>query len=235
MSEETKELPPHDRLNADVRRLTHLIADDGKKIAFGSTMKIVYAYLVTFQGNPKRLNWPDPIHPNMDLIAWECGVTKPTAQKAINDLVAAGVVEKKQIQVRSGFKSNAYFILQQADVFKRGVTPPKPLKGKQKPDETPNEQPAMQIFDDRGVVTEAFINSLKDGDAPNRNEDGTLESFRYVYWAARHTQDKKDGIPVRTREEYMGEAQPWHVPPHLLSKVTAEPAHDEEPNEDANF
>lgn len=226
MSEENNK---HDRLNADVRRLKHLIANDGEKIAFGSSMKIVYAYLVTFQGNPKRLNWPKPIHPNMELIAWECGVSKPTAQKAINNLVAAGVVVKTQISLGSGFESNAYVILQQADVFKRGVTPPKPLKGKQKPDETPNEQPAMQIFDDRGVVTEAFIDSLKDGDAPNRNEDGTLESFRYAYSIARYTQDKKEGIPVRTREEYMGEAQPWHVPAHLLPKGTSEPEYGEDP------
>ena len=130
MSEETNKAPPHDRLLADVRRLTHLIANDGEKLTFGSTMKVVYAYLVTFQGNPKRLNYPDPIHPNMELIAWECGITKPTAQKAINNLVAAGVVVKTQISLGSGFDSNAYVILQQAAVFKRGVTPPKPGKEK---------------------------------------------------------------------------------------------------------
>lgn len=124
-------LPPHDRLLADVRRLTHLKTEDGKRITFGSTMKIVYAYLITFQENKNRANYPAAIYPNMEAIAWECGITKPTAQKAINDLVAAGVVEKKSIQVASGFKSNAYIVLKQADVFSRGETPPKPVKGKE--------------------------------------------------------------------------------------------------------
>lgn len=90
-----------------------------------------------------------------------------------------------------------------------------------------------KIFDDRGVITEEFINSLTGAVAPNRNDDGTVQSFRYVYWVARHTQDERDGITVRTREEYMAEAQPWHIPPHLLS--TPIPTPETEYEEDPNF
>ncbi|MCS3430577.1 hypothetical protein [Klebsiella sp. BIGb0407] len=75
----------------------------------------------------------------------------------------------------------------------------------------------VQIFDEHGVITEAFINSLKGDYAPHRNDDGTLHSFRYVYLAARYTQDMRDGVTVRTNDEYMAEAKPRHVPSHLLS------------------
>ena len=87
----------------------------------------------------------------------------------------------------------------------------------------------VQIFDVHGVITEAFINSLTGDVAPNRNADGTLQSFRYVYWVARHTQDALDGISTRTKDEYMAEARPWHIPPHLLSTPTTEPEYDEDP------
>ncbi|HDS9212851.1 hypothetical protein OEE45_04155 [Klebsiella michiganensis] len=87
----------------------------------------------------------------------------------------------------------------------------------------------VQIFDEHGVITEAFINSLTGDVAPNRNADGTLQSFRYVYWVARYTQDALDGISTRTKDEYMAEARPWHIPPHLLSTPTTEPEYDEDP------
>jgi len=74
----------------------------------------------------------------------------------------------------------------------------------------------ITIFDEDGVVTEEFINSLSGDAAPNRNADGTLQSIKYVYWVARHSQDERDGIPVRTREVYMAEARPEHIPFHLL-------------------
>jgi len=74
----------------------------------------------------------------------------------------------------------------------------------------------ITIFDEKGVVTEAFINALSGDAAPNRNTDGTLQSFRYIYWVARYSQDERDGMPVRTREEYMAEARPEYVPTHLL-------------------
>ncbi|QCK77778.1 Uncharacterised protein [Klebsiella quasipneumoniae] len=87
-----------------------------------------------------------------------------------------------------------------------------------------------KIFDEHGVITEAFINSLTGDVAPNRNADGTLQSFRYVYWVARHTQDALDGISTRTKDEYMAEAREWHIPSHLLSTPTTEPEYEEDPN-----
>lgn len=90
-----------------------------------------------------------------------------------------------------------------------------------------------EIFDDYGVIIEAFINnlnSLTGYDEPRRNDDGTLQSFRYVYGIAQQTQDKRDGVIVRPLDEYMAEAQPWHIPPHLLSTPTPEPEYDEDPN-----
>ncbi|MBW9593570.1 hypothetical protein FHB94_22735 [Citrobacter freundii] len=94
----------------------------------------------------------------------------------------------------------------------------------------------VQIFDDRGVITEAFINnlnSLTGYDEPRRNDDGTLQSFRYVYGIAQQTQDKRDGVTVRPLDGYMAEAQPWHIPPHLLS--TPIPIPETEYEEDPNF
>ncbi|MGR7626747.1 hypothetical protein H4O05_03990 [Citrobacter freundii] len=76
----------------------------------------------------------------------------------------------------------------------------------------------ITIFDEDGVVTEEFINALSGDAAPNRNTDGSLQSIKYVYWVARHSQDERDGIPVRTRGEYMAEARPEHIPAHLLPK-----------------
>lgn len=95
-----------------------------------------------------------------------------------------------------------------------------------------------EIFDDRGVITEAFINnlnSLTGYDEPRRNDDGTLQSFRYVYGIAQQTQDKRDGVTVRPLDGYMAEAQPWHIPPHLLSTPTPIPTPETEYEEDPNF
>ncbi|WP_313375075.1 hypothetical protein [Pantoea sp. CTOTU50773] len=117
-----------------------------------------------------------------------------------------------------------------AEVVSPDVVPNKPVTETES--DTPENNPAnIEFFDSNGVVTEAFI-KLTDA---NRYGDGTLKNFRYVYWLARQAQDERDGVPVRTKEQYMGEAQSWHVPPHLLPKGTSEPVHDEEPNEDANF
>ncbi|ELY6361628.1 hypothetical protein C5952_00430 [Cronobacter sakazakii] len=76
----------------------------------------------------------------------------------------------------------------------------------------------ITIFDENGVVTEEFINALSGDAAPNRNTDGSLQSIKYVYWVARHSQDEREGITVRTCEEYMAEARPEHIPAHLLPK-----------------
>lgn len=110
------------------------------------------------------------------------------------------------------------------------VVPDKPITETES--DTPENNPAnIEFFDSNDVVTEAFI-KLTDA---NRYDDGTLKNFRYVYWLARQAQDEQNGVPVRTKEQYMGEAQSWHVPPHVLPKGTSEPVHEAEPNEDANF
>ncbi|MGR7639889.1 hypothetical protein ACU6ZK_10315 [Klebsiella aerogenes] len=119
-----------DRNYTEVKRLKILIADDGTKIPFSANMKVVYAYLYTFQTNKDRRNYPEPIHPNMEIIAWENGITKPTAQKAVDDLMRAGVLIKDQIQVGSGFKSNNYVVLKPSKVVARGITLPHPNASK---------------------------------------------------------------------------------------------------------
>lgn len=97
-------------------------------------------------------------------------------------------------------------------------------------DHAVNQDEQLKIFDENGVVTEAFINSLTGGNAPHRNADGTVQSYRYVYWVARYIQDERDGVVVRTGEEYMNEARPWHVPQHLLPTPEPELEYDEDPN-----
>lgn len=133
-----------DRTYTDFKRLTTLISKngvekvgkgkdsklmpvpDGTEILLTPSMKDVYSYLYTFQTNKGRRNYPEPIHPNMEIIAWENGITKPTAQKAVDDLMRAGVLIKDQVQVGSGFKSNNYVVLKPSKVVARGVTPPYP-------------------------------------------------------------------------------------------------------------
>ncbi|HCR2015086.1 TPA: hypothetical protein QCI64_001990 [Enterobacter asburiae] len=137
-----------DRTYTDFKRLTILISKngvekvgkgkdsklvpvpDGTEIMLTPSMKDVYSYLYTFQTNKDRRNYPEPIYPNMEIIAWENGITKPTAQKAVDDLMRAGVLIKDQIQVGSGFKSNNYVVLKPSKVVARGVTPPHPNASK---------------------------------------------------------------------------------------------------------
>lgn len=121
-----------DRNYTEVKRIKELIAEDGAKVPFTGNMKIVYGYLYTFQDNEKRHNYPAPIHPNMEMIAWENGITKPTAQKAVDALMQVGVLIKDQIQVGSGFKSNNYVVLKPSKVVAMGITPTHPNEAKSK-------------------------------------------------------------------------------------------------------
>ncbi|EKN3827535.1 TPA: hypothetical protein ACHW2M_002801 [Yersinia enterocolitica] len=86
----------------------------------------------------------------------------------------------------------------------------------------PKNHPAeVTIFDQDGVITEAYINNSytrSDIQPPDRNEDGTLSSFCYIYWIAKSEQDCRDGSPIKTPEEYMAEAKPEYIPPHLLDQ-----------------
>lgn len=112
-----------DRIDSEVRRLRTLTATDGAQIPFTGNMKIVYAYLYTFYTNDKRLNYPDPIYPNLRLIAEECGISLPTTKKSIDDLAAAGVLEKHTITIRGSVKSNSYGVMLPADVVARNTAP----------------------------------------------------------------------------------------------------------------
>lgn len=151
----------NDRLYTEVKRLQALISDDGSKIPFTGNMKIVYAYLYTFQTSKSRKNYPEPIHPNMEVIAWENGISKPTAQKAVDALMLAGVLIKGQIQVRSGFKSNSYVVLKPSKVVARGVTPPHPnaskhsIAGESGKDEKKSDvlEPAAPVVEQTGSVS----------------------------------------------------------------------------------
>lgn len=122
-----------DRLDSEIRRLRTITAEDGTTIPLTANIKIVYSYLYTFYTNEKRLNYPDPIYPNMRLIAEECGMALQTAQNCINSLVNAGVLIKDSIQVKAGFESNNYVVMLPAEVVARNKTPgvqPKPTKQK---------------------------------------------------------------------------------------------------------
>lgn len=96
-------------------------------------------------------------------------------------------------------------------------------------------QDEIAIFDENNVVTEAFIDSLTGDAAPNRNADGSLQSIKYVYWVARYSQDERDGIPVRTREEYMDEARPEYFPFHLLPNDVPEPETENKTDNHSNM
>ena len=134
-----------DRIDTEVRRLRTLTATDGTQIPFTGNMKIVYAYLYTFYTNEKRLNYPDPIYPNLRLIAEECGISLPTTKKSIDDLAAAGVLEKHTITVRGSVKSNSYGVMLPADVVARNTTPARQPTHK-KPDlkVVTNEEPKSE-------------------------------------------------------------------------------------------
>lgn len=77
-----------------------------------------------------------------------------------------------------------------------------------------------KIFDEHGVITEAFINSLTGDGAPRRNDDGTLKSYAYTYRLARayeaHRCGKPDAEIMDCLDTWMKQAQPQHIPPHLL-------------------
>jgi hypothetical protein len=76
------------------------------------------------------------------------------------------------------------------------------------------------IFDENGVVREEFINALSGDGAPNRNNDGTLQSFRYTYRLARayqaHRDGKSDEEIQSSLDVWFNAAHSWHIPVHLL-------------------
>ncbi|WP_286933764.1 hypothetical protein [Leclercia sp. UBA5958] len=265
-----KKTDTYDVIYSSIRRITKLRTKEGE-IRFTATMKLIYAYIWTFQENKKRGN-DEPIHTNTNVLAWEMGVSEKAMIDALKALDAARVVIKRTVKVRGNVNSSNYVAIPPASVVSLGITPPHPNESKSKAKKTkkaaqpkieesengvqqddeqqpsgvasesaPNDyeqrsgisesagdscddvsandavnQDEIAIFDENNVVTEAFINSLTGDAAPNRNADGSLQSIKYVYWVARYSQDERDGIPVRTREEYMAEAKPEYFPFHLL-------------------
>ncbi|HBR6506638.1 TPA: hypothetical protein L9117_005263 [Klebsiella pneumoniae] len=118
----------YDVVPTDVRRMTKLHTP-GKDIKFTSLMKLVYAYIWTFQENKERGN-DDPIHTNTDVIAWEMGVSEKAIIAALMVLDAAKVVIKGTENVRGPVNSSNYVAIPPASVVALGITPPKPGKRK---------------------------------------------------------------------------------------------------------
>lgn len=75
----------------------------------------------------------------------------------------------------------------------------------------------VEIFDQNGVITEAFIR-LTNAD---RHNDGTLKSGWYVYAIARAEQARREGLPdediADAWESYRAAAKPEYIPLHLHS------------------
>lgn len=101
----------------------------------------------------------------------------------------------------------------------------------------------ITIFDENGVVTEAFINALSRGEAPNRNDDGTLQKYGFAYAMARAYQAHREGKPEDEIQHsipvWIESALPEHIPAHLLptDSPPSEPTldFDEEEYEEEGF
>lgn len=93
----------------------------------------------------------------------------------------------------------------------------------------------ITIFDEKGVVTEEFINGLSRGEAPKRNDDGTLQKYGFAFAMAQAYQAHREG---KSEEEIQGSIPVWieaalpeYIPVHLLPKEhraepKPEPVHD---------
>jgi len=121
----------YDVIYSRIRRITNLSTPEGE-IRFTATMKLIYAYIWTFQENKNRGN-DDPIHTNTNVIAWEVGVSEKTAIDALKALDTAKVVRKATVKVRGNVNSSNYVAISPAAVVARGVTPPHPDEVKSKP------------------------------------------------------------------------------------------------------
>ncbi|CAH6659901.1 hypothetical protein [Pseudocitrobacter vendiensis] len=121
----------YDVVYSCIRRITKLRTVEGE-IRFTGTMKLIYAYIWTFQENKKRGN-DDPIHTNTNVIAWEVGVSEKAAIEALKALDTAKVVRKATVKVRGNVNSSNYVAIPPASVAVRGVTPPHPNEVKPKP------------------------------------------------------------------------------------------------------
>lgn len=123
----------YDVIYSRIRRITKLRTAEGD-IRFTATMKLIYAYIWTFQENKNRGN-DDPIHTNTNVIAWEVGVSEKAAIDALKALDAAKVVIKRTVKVRGNVNSSNYTAIPPASVAVLGITPPHPDESKSKPKE----------------------------------------------------------------------------------------------------
>ena len=73
--------------------------------------KGLYAYLASFCGSS------DECYPSVNLILKEMGFSRETFYKHVNALVAAGVVEKKQINENGRFGRVVYKVLHEVKII----------------------------------------------------------------------------------------------------------------------
>lgn len=132
----------YDVIYSRIRRITKLRTAEGD-IRFTATMKLIYAYIWTFQENKNRGN-DDPIHTNTNVIAWEVGVSEKAAIDALKALDAAKVVIKRTVKVRGNVNSSNYTAIPPASVAVLGITPPHPDESKSKPKEKKAAEPTNE-------------------------------------------------------------------------------------------
>lgn len=126
-----KKTDTYDVIYSSIRRIPKLRTSKGE-IRFTATMKLIYAYIWTFQENKGRGN-DDPIHTNTNVIAWEMGVSEKTVIDALKALDDAKVVIKRTEKVRGNVNSSNYVAIPPASVAALGITPPHPNESKSKP------------------------------------------------------------------------------------------------------
>ncbi|EIV6806552.1 TPA: hypothetical protein L9S71_005135 [Klebsiella pneumoniae] len=164
----------YDVVPTSVRRMTKLHAPDGD-IKFTSLMKLIYAYIWTFQENDKRGN-KDPIHTNTDVIAWEMGVSEKAVIAALQALDAAKVVIKHTIKVRGNVKSSNYVAVPPTSVVALGETPPKPgnekKKSKKNEDKQEDGKSEMQAEQQEPQAKQAATAAIPPADEPANQNPG---------------------------------------------------------------
>lgn len=126
-----KKTDTYDVIYSSIRRITKLRTPEGE-IRFTATMKLIYAYIWTFQENKDRGN-NDPIHTNTNVIAWEMGVSEKTVIDALKALDDAKVVIKRTEKVRGNVNSSNYVAIPPASVAALGITPSHPNESTSKP------------------------------------------------------------------------------------------------------
>ncbi|HHA1860305.1 hypothetical protein NQ118_15900 [Enterobacter kobei] len=137
-----KKTDTYDVIYSSIRRITKLRTPEGE-IRFTATMKLIYAYIWTFQENKDRGN-NDPIHTNTNVIAWEMGVSEKTVIDALKALDDAKVVIKRTEKVRGNVNSSNYVAIPPASVAALGITPPHPNESTSKPKKKKAAEPTNE-------------------------------------------------------------------------------------------